>query len=53
MNFNRTQYNAAVQYTEKNLYRLKLNNAKALAVMVMAALATIVYLVITLMLPKF
>ena len=53
MNLNRIQYNAAVIYTEKNAYRLKIDKAKALFIVLLTAVVTTIYLVITLMLPKF
>ena len=53
MDLNRIQYNAAVRYTERNAYRLKIDNTKALFIVILTAVATTIYLAITLMLPKF
>jgi len=53
MDLNRIQYNAAVIYVEKNSYRLKIDNAKTLFIVLLTAVVTTIYLAITLMLPKF
>jgi hypothetical protein len=53
MDLGRIQYNAAVRYTERNAYRLKIDNAKALFIVLLSAVVTIIYLAISLMLPKF
>ena len=46
-------YNAAVLYVQANAYRLKADNAKAIAIVLLTSLIVTVYLAVTLMLPKF
>jgi hypothetical protein len=46
-------YNAAVLYVQANAYRLKIDNAKAMLIVLITSLIVTVYLAVTLMLPRF
>ncbi len=46
-------YNAAGLYVEANAYRMKINHSKAILMVLLTSIATMIYLAITLMLPEF